>query len=646
MMAAFRAFAKSPWAAVLMGVLILSFGVWGVRDVFHNRISDAVVTAGSRQVSSPEFKQIFDGRLRDLQQQNGGEAISAQEAVDHGFHKQLLDRLADQESVMEEIRRVGVQPADTLIIARLRKIPAFFNKVTGTFDHDAYVRALGEQNLTVTQFESDLKDDIAQQQFSIGLVAGLAAPRTYSALTALLAQQSREADYFLLDPKSAPKPAAPTEAELVKFMKDNADRLRRPELRAISLVRISAQALQQTLPVSPADVQKQFDFEKDRLSVPEKRTFVEVPAKDAGQAAAIVARLRKGEDATSVARAYAAKPINYVDASRATVADPGVAAAVFALQAGQVSGPIQGAFGFAVVKLVTVSPGKPATLQDVRARIEDEVKKNLALEKADELAHNYDDAHADGAALPDAAKKAGVQVYQIGPITQDGRAFPSGQQWPGLNARMLADAFSLSQGAETDINGLGKGEYYALRVDKVAPSAVPTLAELRPQLVPFVMQQAVVKALQAKAEALAARLRKGESVAAVAASAGASVKHVTGVTQINATQQQQALGQEFLGRMFQAKAGEVFVAGAPGGIAVGRLAAVRPGALMEVARTTEAARQQLTANILQNDFGEMVSQAARAKVKPRVDEQLAVKAVGATEAQTPASGAKPSSKAP
>ena len=644
MMAAFRAFAKSKAAVVLMGLLILSFGIWGVRDVFHNKISDAVVTAGSRQVSSNDFKRIFDSRLKDLQQQVG-QPVAAQEAVDHGVDKQVLQQLADREAVQEVINRAGIRPSDALIVTQLRKIPAFFNRVTGTFDQKAYEGALAEQQLTPAQFESDMRDEIAEQQFSVGMVAGLTAPRTYSALLALLQQQSRSADYVILDPKAVPTPAKPSDADLIKFMKDNEARLRRPELRLVSMVRISAQDIAQKLPADAAEVQKAFDYEKARLSSPEKRTFVEVPAKDAAQAAAIAARLTKGEDASSVAKAYSVKPISYMDAAKSTVADTKVADAVFGLQPGQVSGPIQGGFGFAVVKLVNVTPGKAATLDEARPKIEAEVKQAAALEKADDQAHAYDDARAGGAAMADAAKKAGVQVYQLGPLTQDGRVFPSGQPATGLNARMLTEAFGLAQGAETDISGLGKGEYYALRIEKIVPSAVPSLNEIRPQLTQVVMREALIKALQAKADDMAARLKKGASIAAVAG--GAAVQHVEGITQASAAQQGQALGQEFMDRLFQAKVGDSFVAPGPSGIFVGKLTAVRPGALADVARSTLLLRQQLTGNMIQNDLGQMLSTAAKAEVKPKIDGALARKVLGVAAEETPASSAaaKPPAKA-
>ena len=60
MLAVIRAFAKSWVAAILIGLLILSFAVFGVGDVFKTRAQNEVVLAGSRSVSTAEFRAEFD----------------------------------------------------------------------------------------------------------------------------------------------------------------------------------------------------------------------------------------------------------------------------------------------------------------------------------------------------------------------------------------------------------------------------------------------------------------------------------------------------------------------------------------------------------------------------------------------------------
>jgi peptidyl-prolyl cis-trans isomerase D len=230
-------------------------------------------------------------------------------------------------------------------------------------------------------------------------------------------------------------------------------------------------------------------------------------------------------------------------------------------------------------------------------------------------------------------------VFQIPPITADGK-LPTGQPVVGLNQRMVAEAFALPAGGEGELVDLGKGEYYALRVDKVMPAAVPTLEEIRPQLTQFYMTQELRKRIQAKAEALAARVRKGESPQAVADSAHLKLERVDGITRAAAAQQQN-LGRDFLTQLFAVKAGEVFITPLPGGVAVAKVTSIKSGDVTQVGRLAAQGRRQMTQQMVQGELSELVKAAARAQIKPKVDEKLARQAIGVAPEDAPAAGKAP-----
>ena len=644
MMAALRAFAKSPFAAVLMGLLIVSFGIWGVRDVFHMRISDAVVKAGSREINSADFKQRFQQQLKQFQEQSG-QQVTLDQAVQTGVVQQALEDMGTEEAVLEAIHRAGVQASDKLVVDQLRKIPAFFNPVTGAFDENSYEQLLSQHNLTPVQFQQDLRDQLDTLHFTSGMSAGLTVPLTYAVMFAGLDQQSRAADAFVLDPRAQAMPAKPTDAQLNQFIKAHADRLSEPETRNITLVRISASDIAKSLHPSEADVQKMFNIEKAKLTTPERRSFVQITARDPAQAQQIAARLQKGEDASAVAKAFGTRPISYADAPQGTITDPAVGKAVFALQPGQVSGPIQGGFGISVAKLVSVTPGKPATLEDARPQIEKDLNDKAAKDTAYDQSEKYSDAHAKGQTLDAAVKASGAKAFVIPfPIRADGK-LPDGRTLPSVNDKMLKDAFSTPRGGETDITDLGQGEYYAIRVDKVTPAHLPGLEEIRPQITQAYMTNAVIEAMKAKGATLLARVKKGEPIATVAASAGAKVQHLE-MTRATAQQQQQVLGPQLLSQLFNAKAGDTFVAGMPNyGVAVVKVDAIKMGAVADIARESQGIRGQLTEQLGRNEFGEMFYAAARQQVKPRIDLSLAYQALGVQPPAGAASAGKAAGKA-
>ncbi len=625
MLAATRNFAKSWVAAVLIGLLVVSFAIFGVNDAFKGNYSNDVVRAGSRHVSGPEFRREFDNFRKNAEEQTK-RPISIEEAVEAGLDRRLLDEIATRESFGEMLSRIGLRPSDRLMEAELRKIPAFFNPISGAFDKDLYRRRLDENGLTTSSFENLMRDQIAQSHIAAGMLNGMSVPRAYSALGAIFEMEARDVGYFVIDPRGVEQPAAPTDAQLTAFMKENAERLTLPEFRVLTVVAFTPAQVSGSIPVDEAEVKKRFEFRKDTLSRPETRSLVQIPVKDAAAAQAVAARLAKGEDPAAVAKSIGVEAVNYVDKPQSAVADKRVGAAAFALPAGQVSQAIQGDLGMAVVKVTKVTPGQAVTLEQVRPQIEAEVRKDAAAEKVYALTQAYEAARDEGANLVDAAKKAGVPAVTVGPVTQSGQA-QNGQPIQGLPPKVLEIAYGLAAGAESELQDAGEGNYFAVRVDKVIPKALPPLADVKPQLSRFWMMREMVKRMQARADEFAARVRKGESLETVAAAAGAKVVHVTNLDRQTAGQSTQ-LSRDGLVKTFGAKPGDVFTAEhTQFGLIVAKLEAVRAPSGPTLARITEDVRPQVTMALFR-DIGVAARKAARTEVGAKIYPDKARAALG------------------
>jgi peptidyl-prolyl cis-trans isomerase D len=623
MLAAIRAFAKSWVAAVLIGLLIVSFAIFGIRDVFRGHVSDAVITAGSRTITANDFRREFDN-FRKRAEQEMGQPVSAQVAADNGLDRQVLQGLSTREAFAELLKRMGIRPADKLVAEQIAKIPAFSNPVSGQFDKQLYQQRLAQNELTPEKFEGALRDEMAEQHVVGALTNALMVPRAYAAMAAIFALESRDIDYLAVDPTSVPKPAAPTDAQLTAFMKENAAQLTLPEFRVLTVVRFSPALVGANLPVDEAEVRKRYDFRKDTLSTPETRTLVQIPAKDAAAAQTIAARLQKGEDPAAVAKSAGVDAITYDAKPQAAIPDRKLAAAAFQLQPGQVS-TVQGDLGLAVVKVTAVTPGKTVSFEEARPQIEAELRKDAAAEKVYAQTQAYDDAHQKGANLTEAAQKAGVAATTIGPVSKDGRD-PQGQPVSGLNQKLMDAAFGLPAGGESEVVEAGNGEYFAVRADKIIPPAMPPLAAIKPQLTQAWMMRQLVQALQAKADALAARVNKGESLEAVGASAGVKLIHATGVDR-QSGEQNPLMSPDILGNAFSRKPGEVFTARGRNAIVVGKVVAIRAGDPATLARMTEQARPQMTGAVFR-EIGDGAEAYARQKVKVKVDYNRARTAIG------------------
>ena len=50
--------------AVVMGVLIISFGVWGIADIFRGFGQSTLATVGHTDISTDQFRQLYTDRLQ------------------------------------------------------------------------------------------------------------------------------------------------------------------------------------------------------------------------------------------------------------------------------------------------------------------------------------------------------------------------------------------------------------------------------------------------------------------------------------------------------------------------------------------------------------------------------------------------------
>jgi len=625
MLSSIRAFAHTWIAKALIGLLIVIFTGFGVSGYLHGKINDDVVEAGSHTVSASEFKSDFERYLQRVGEQQG-QSISNQDAVTAGLDTRILDEMESEKAYAEYAQRLGVTPSDSLIAQELTKEPAFANPVTGKFDRQTYLSVLHEHELTAPKYEGELRDEIMRGQLDAGLGAGLQLPRTYAALYAIGKLETRDLSFFPLTQQNIPPPPPPTDAQMQAFLAQNARKM--PEMRVLTVVRFSAKALAPSMPVDPAALQTLYEFRKDAASTPEKRSLVQIPAKDAATAAQIAARLRAGQDPATIARSLGVQPVIYTSVPQAGVADPKIGAAAFALKSGEISGPIQGQLGLGVVEVTGVQPGHAPTLDEMRPQLEAQVRADAASKRVFDLVRRYQDARNSGVGLAQAAQAAGAVTQSLGPINAQG-ASPDGSPIQGLSPTLLRDAFRLPLGGDSDLEKDSAGEYFAVHVDKIVPPSLPALADIRSKLQPYLAQLAIEKALEAKADELIARVRKGETLQAVAASVGAQVRTATGITR-SAAGQNQFVGPELAQRIFAAKKGDVFAGATPQQtILVARIDSSTPPAPADGARTTVQVVADLSQSLAQ-DMSAAFGVVAKSKIKPTVNLDRARQALGVT----------------
>jgi len=633
MISMFRNFAKSKWAIGLLVLVSLGLLVTGgsQTDILGSLQAQRVVEAGDRGLSPREFRAEMDRRLQQIQTEQQ-RAVTYEELLSQVPLATILKGRADELGFFAWAWKTGIRPGNELVLRQIRSFPAFFDPVTGQFSETLYASQLGQAKMTPALLEQELRNDYSRTHYVSAMVSGLRLPRVYGALYANQVQQSRDARWFILTQAMAGTAPRPTDAQLTSFMSQHASELRAPELRSGTLVVFSNPA-DQNIAITEDKIQARYEFRKDSLSAPERRTFTTLSAPTRAAADRIAAALRAGQTPAAVGQANNLQPASYTETPRSAIGDPAVAAAVFGLGVDEVSAPVQARVGFVVAKVTAIQPGREVTLEDAREEIVAELRGQEARGAIARRVEAFDAARRGGKSVADAVREVGAQTVPVPAVSREGRN-RQGQQL-NVPAPVLEAMWKLGEGRASEPVSLGEGQYFVVQVDDITPPAMPSLDSVRDMVTQGWIASENVRLLSARSDALTARLRAGEDIAAVAASVGATVVTETGIKQDEATTER--LGRGVMTGVFTGQAGQVFSQPhAANSMAIGRVDRITAPTAVVVAEEAQQWRARIGGASGEPLLAASIAAAAE-RMKATYDEDLARQALGITE--TPATPA-------
>jgi len=617
-----REFTKSWMFTVLMGLLIAAFAIFGLKDPAGQVNSNEVITAGKRTVTADQFKERFD-QIK-TEQAEKGQTITNEDFVKQGYHLQLLKNIANQTAFLAWLDKMGVKPSDKLVVGEVTKQPAFYDPVTGKFDRAQYRKLLAANQLTEITYQNQTRDQLAASQFLDAAMAGLKTPRIFAATGAAIGLQKRDTSVFVLSPDSIEKPPVPTDADLQAFYNKNHAQWQLPELRTAQIVVFSPAAYAKSVTVDEDALRKVYQTRLPTLVTPETRTFTEITAPNMNAAKAISEGLKAGKDAQSLAKANKGAVLPFIQKAQSEVPDAKIAAAAFAMKTGEVSDPIQGSLGIAVVQMGDIKIGSTPSFESVRDQLKDEYVKDQAADKVNTVVNEFQKAHEAGEDFEATAKKLGLTPQLLLPMTADGKAGP--QQDYSHYGNLAKDVYDLQLNGTSDVEELGDGQYFALKLVKIDPAGAPPYDKIKGELGQLWTIDKVNTALQAAGDSAKARLAKGESLDSVAASYHAKVEKIDGVDR----QTGQKLPPALANRIFFGKPGDTFVAQIQQfQFAVGHIDAVHQADPNAANVVTTIMRTQMSQGVA-GDIAGLTQTSASQVIKTKTYPAAAIRALGVT----------------
>ncbi|WP_183707371.1 SurA N-terminal domain-containing protein [Bradyrhizobium sp. ERR14] len=524
--------ASSNWLgktimAVVMGVLIVSFGIWGIADIFKGFGQSTVAKVGSTEISLNEFRQIYTDRLQQISRQFG-RPLTPDQARAFGLDRQVLQQTIAEAALDEEARRLGLGQSDDQIRQVIMNDPNF-KGVGGSFDANRFQAVIRNFGYTEQRYVAEQRKVSLRRQITGTIGAGLEPPKAMIDVLTRFQNEQRAIEFVRLDAAQAGQIDAPSPEALAAYFEDHKVQFRAPEYRKISFVVVSPEEIGKWSEVSDEDAKKMFEQRKDRLGTPEKRQIQQIVFPNVTDAQAARERLVGGMSFEDLGKE---RGLSASDVDLGLVTKSSLAAAVgdaaFALPAGEISQPIQGGLGVAIVRVDKIEPGKEADYASLAGDIKREIATERARVKVADLRDKMEDERGGGASVIDAAQKLGLTAVTIDAVDRSGRA-PNGQPVANIpqGLDVVSQAFNTDVGVDNDSISF-KGGYVWYDVLAITPSRDRNLDEVRDQVEARWRQDQIATKLKAKATEMVQKLEAGGKLADEAAAIGAKVETATG----------------------------------------------------------------------------------------------------------------------
>lgn len=522
---------------VVFGVIIVSFAIWGIGDIFRGFGQGKLGTVGSVELSSENYRYAYQTELQRLQQRMR-RVVTNEEARQAGLDRQVLGRLVTEAALDQKAQALGLAMSDEQLAKSVQSDPSFKDPVTGGFDRARFDAVLRDNGLNERTFVREQKATYLRQELGEALAGALETPQVMTAAVDRYRGQARSVDYVILTPSNAGEAVQPSEDEIKKFYEDRKAQFQAPQYRKIVTLAMTPATLAKADDVSDADAQKVYDATKEtRYGTPEKRDIQQIVFPNEAEAQAAAAKIKSGATFDSVAaeRKLSEKDIDLGALTRTQMSDPAVAEAAFALKTGEVSAPIASKFGVALVRVSKVTPAVVRPFADVAAEIKGELARDRAKKSVQVLHDKIEDQRSSGKSLVEAAKVVGLEARTIESIDERGRD-RNGLPVADLvaPADLVRAVFASDIGVDNETISTKDNGYVWFEVQKVEPARQLAFDEVKDQVAAAMRADTTDKRLADKAAELVKKLKDGAQLSKIAADEKLELKHDSNVRRTGA----------------------------------------------------------------------------------------------------------------
>lgn len=591
MLQSLRQHASSWIVKILFAFLILSFGLWGINDIFLGERDPAVAKVAGTKITVNQLGEAVRQESARFAPLFGG-ALDRDQMRQLGLIDRALDRLVDGAVYANATRDFGLLVNDELIRRHIRNERAFHD-ARGEFDRNLFRQVLSQNALTEESYIAGLRRDLPTSQLIGAITASTPAPINVLEALHRFREEGRVAEIIMVPASESATPPVPDDATIAEFYKADIERYMSPEMRTISYVLIDPAALAADTTVPDEALKAEYDARINEFTVRERRDVDQAVLQSEAEAKKAADLVAQGKPlAEAVKEANPSSSVVQLGMVEKADLIPEIADAAFALKAGQQSAPIKSPLGWHIIVVNSIEEGQVKSFDELRDQLRKDIIQHRAADEAHNVAIRLEDALAAGARLEDAATQIGTKLVRLPPIDANGLT-ADGKPAPDLiqDLRFMRTAFGTPQGQESQLLELPQNRFAMIYVDQITPPAAKPLEQVKDDVIANWQEQQRMDGARKRAEAIVERINKGESPAAVAEAEKLTIKTTPAFTRAS-HDSESGLPEALKAQLFDLKPGAAAASEANDGYVVGVVKEIKPAPPLP----TEA-RDELSAQI-------------------------------------------------
>lgn len=522
---------QGVFASIILVLICVLFGLWGIQNYLGGGKEAPVVTVGDREFFQRDVTQAYQQFAQNLAGMKFDEDMLKQQALQKLIRDEVqLQYAVDQKlAVADETARAFIQSLE------------YFQK-DGKFDKDQYQALIRNQGISSNEFVNRVKKALIMEQVQRAVVdTGFVTQADVDGFFKIQ-NQKRDVEYLTIPLVLSSE--IPSGDEMNAYYQQHQDAYQTEEQVAVEYVELSLDDLAKDVAASEEQLKAYYEEQKVQFSAPERRKISHIlfafnkdnPDEEQALQRALSAKqaLSNKDFATLAAEVsddkLTAKIGGDLGLFNVGVMEKAFEDAASQLKLGEVSEPVKSAFGYHLIKVTELVPGEVKSFEAVKPELTKAYKKAQAESRFAELGEKLGEvSYENPDSLEAAAHLLGTEIQKTEMFTRGGGKGIAADE----KVRLAAFSEDILKGNNSEPLEIDNEKLVVLRMQSHSPAATKALDDVKDEVIAALQKDKAEKQAIEMANKLKEEMLAGKTMEEVAQAFNLPVAKVKGLTRIS-----------------------------------------------------------------------------------------------------------------